>query len=90
MRAMVYMSPDFKLSFKLPPENYFQATSCKPNMSMLWLMVVLSVWVVSALVLLSALRVVKVLGLRGLRACERLMGMLSVQMLLDAISSYLK
>ena len=59
-------------------------------MSMLWLMVVLSVWVVSALVLLSALRVVKVLGLRGLMACERLMGMLSVQMLLDGISSYLK
>ena len=59
-------------------------------MSMLWLMVVLSVWVVSALVLLSALRVVKVLGLRGLMACERLMGMLSVQMLLDGIPSYLK
>ena len=53
-------------------------------MSMLWLMAVLSVWVVSALVLLSALRKVKVLGLRGL------MGMLSVQMLLDGISSYLK
>ena len=59
-------------------------------MSMLWLMAVLSVWVVSALVLLSALRKVKVLGLRGLMACERLMGMLSVQMLLDGISSYLK
>ena len=60
-------------------------------MSMLWLMVVLSAWVVSALVLLSALRVVKVLGLCGLMACERLMGMLSsVQMLLDGIFSYLK
>ena len=79
-----------QLRFKLTPENYFQATFCKPNMSMLWLMAVLSVWVVSALVLLSALRVVKVLGLCGLMACERLMGMLSVQMLLDDISNYLK
>ena len=59
-------------------------------MSMLWLMVVLSVRVVSAVILLSALREVKVLGLRGLTACERLMRMLSVQMLLDGIFSYLK
>ena len=37
---------------------------------------------------------VKVLGHRGLIACERLMGMilvmLAVQMLLDSISNYLK
>ena len=49
---------------------------------------------VSAVVLLNAPRVVKVLGHRGLMACERLMGMilvmLSMQMLLDGISSYLK
>ena len=60
-------------------------------MSMFWLMAVLSVWVVSAVVLLSAPRVVKVLGHRGLMACERLMGMilvmLCVQMLLDGISN---
>ena len=41
-----------------------------------------------------ALGMVKVLGHRGLIACERLMGMilvmLSVQMLLDGISNYLK
>ena len=58
---------------------------------MFWLMAVLSVWVVSAVVLLSAPRVVKVLGHRGLMACERLMGMilvmLCVQMLLDGISN---
>ena len=56
-------------------------------------MAVLSVWVVSAVILLSALRVVKVLGHRGLMACERLMGMilvmLCVQMLPDGISNYL-
>ena len=62
-------------------------------MSMSWLIAVLSVWVVSAVILLSALRVVKVLGHRGMMACERLMGMilvmLCVQMLPDGISNYL-
>ena len=60
-------------------------------MSMFWLMVLLSVWMVSAVILLSAPCVVKVLGRRDLMACERLMGMilvmLSVQMLLDDISN---
>ena len=60
-------------------------------MSMFWLIAVLSVWVVSAVVPVSAPRVVKVLGHRGLMACERLMGMilviLCVQMLLDGISN---
>ena len=54
----------------LAPENYFLATSRKPDMSISWLIAVLSVWVVSAVVLLSAPRVVKVLGHRGLMACE--------------------
>ena len=61
---------------------------------MFWLIAVLSVWVASAVVLLSAPRVVKVLGHRDLMACECLMGMilvmLSVQMLPDSISNYLK
>ena len=60
-------------------------------MNMSWLMVLLSVWIVSAVILLSAACVVKVRGRRGLMACERLMGMilvmLSVQMLLDDISN---
>ena len=60
-------------------------------MSVSQLITVLSVWVVSAVVLLSAPQVVKVLRHRGLMACERLMGMilvmLSVQMLLDGISN---
>ena len=47
---------------------------------MFWLIVVLSVWVVSAVVLLSALRVVKVLGQRGLMGM--ILVMLSVQPLL--------
>ena len=58
---------------------------------MSWLMVLLSVWMVSTVILLSDPCVVKVPGRRGLMVCERLMGMilvmLSVQMLLDDISN---
>lgn len=64
-----------------------------PDMTMYWLLAVVGAWSVSALILLSAPKVVKVLGQRGLMACERLMGMilimLSVQMLLDGLSNYL-
>ena len=63
-------------------------------MRMFWLIAILIVWVVSAVVLLSVLREVKVQGHRGLMACERLMGMilvmLSVRMLLDGIFNYLR
>ena len=64
-------------------------------MRMFWQIAVLSVWVVSAVILLCALREVKVLGHRDdLIACERLMRMilvmLSVQMLPDGISNYVK
>ena len=63
-------------------------------MSMFWLMAVLGAWAVSAVILLSALPIVKAPGHRDLMACERLMGMilvmLSLQMLLDGISNYLK
>ena len=51
-----------RLRSKLAPENYFQVTSRKPDMSMSRLIAVLSVWVVSAIVLLSAPCVVKVSG----------------------------
>ena len=43
-----------RLRSKLAPKNYFQVTSRKPDMSMSRLIAVLSVWVVSAVVLLSA------------------------------------
>ena len=69
-----------RLRSKLTPENYFQATSRKPEMSVSWLIAVLSVWVVSAVVLLSAPRVVKVLRHRGLMGM--ILVMLSVQPLL--------
>ena len=54
-------------------------------MSMSWLIAVLSVWVVSAEVLLSALRVLKVLGHRGLMGM--ILVMPSVLVLLDGISN---
>ena len=52
-------------------------------------------WLASAVVLLSALRVLKVLWRDSLMACERLMGMILVmvsvqKMLLDGISNHLK
>ena len=40
--------------YKLAPENYFQATSRKPDMSIFLLMAVLNVWLVSVVILLSA------------------------------------
>ena len=52
---------------------------------MSWLMVLLSVWMVSAVILLSAPCVVKVLGRRGLMGM--ILVMLSVQMLLDGTSN---
>lgn len=51
-------------------------------------------WAVSTLILLSAPFLKKVLGVRGIIACERLMGLLltliSVQMFLEGLSLYLQ
>ena len=55
-----------RLRPKLTPANYFQATPRKPNMSMFWL--------ASAVVLLSALRMLKVLWR------DSLMGMILVML----------
>ncbi len=66
----------------------------QPDMTMEWTMAAIGAWTVSSLILLSAPRIFKVLGERGLMACERLMGMilimLSVQMLLDGFVDYLR
>lgn len=51
-------------------------------------------WGASMLILLSSIHLKKVLGSRGIIACERLMGfvllLISLQMILDGISSFLK
>ena len=58
-----------------------------------WLAAVLGAWTVTSLVMLSSTKLNKLFGKRGLIAVERLMGMvlvaISVQMLMDGISTYL-
>ena len=58
-----------------------------------WLIAVIWAWLVTSLIMLSSNKVYKLLGKRGLIAMERLTGMLlvaiSVQMLLDGITTYL-
>lgn len=57
-----------------------------------WSLALLAAWGVSAVLLLFNEVLIKLLGNRGLKAVERLMGMLlvmlAVQMLLDGISTY--
>ena len=59
-----------------------------------WLIAVLGAWGVTSLIMLSSGKLHKLLGMRGLIAVERLMGMvlvaISVQMLLDGITTYFK
>ena len=59
-----------------------------------WLIAVLGAWGVTSLIILSSTSFHKILGNRGLMAVEKLMGMvlvaISVQMLIDGITTYLK
>ena len=65
----------------------------QPDRIFEWLIAVLVAWVVTSLMMLSSTKLHKLLGVRGLIAVERLMGMvlvaISVQMLLDGITTYL-
>jgi multiple antibiotic resistance protein len=65
----------------------------QPDRIFEWLIAVLGAWVVTSLIMLSSTKLHKLLGVRGLIAVERLMGMvlvaISVQMLLDGITTYL-
>lgn len=64
-----------------------------PDRSVDWLMALGGAWLLSAIILLSSQGLFKLLGARGLKAIERLMGMIlisiSVQMLLDGFKSYM-
>jgi multiple antibiotic resistance protein len=57
-----------------------------------WFAALLIAWATAAAILTSASRLSRLLGPRGLAACERLMGMvlmvISVQMLLNGVESY--
>lgn len=59
-----------------------------------WTLALALAWLGTAVILMSSTYLYKILGTRALIAIERLMGMLlvaiSVQMLMDGISSYLK
>ena len=59
-----------------------------------WVIAVIGAWLVTSLIMLSSSKLHKLLGMRGLIAVERLMGMvlvaISVQMLLDGITTYFK
>tara|TARA_B100000700_G_C14811416_1_gene745367 strand:- start:95 stop:691 length:597 start_codon:yes stop_codon:yes gene_type:complete len=59
-----------------------------------WFIAVIGAWLVTSLIIISSGKLHKLLGIRGLIAVERLMGMvlvaISVQMLLDGIKTYFK
>lgn len=61
----------------------------QPERSVEWLYALLAAWAISAVILLSSQAFYRVLGKRGLKAIERLMGMIlisiSVQMLINGI-----
>jgi multiple antibiotic resistance protein len=61
----------------------------QPERSVEWLYALLAAWGISAIILLSSQSFYRILGKRGLKAIERLMGMIlisvSVQMLINGI-----
>lgn len=63
-----------------------------PDRSGDWLLALMGAWGLTAVILLSSQKLYKVLGARGLKAIERLMGMIlvtvSVQMLLNGFSAW--
>ncbi|UTW46699.1 NAAT family transporter [bacterium SCSIO 12696] len=69
-------------------------SSNQPERIWEWTTALVIAWGLTAAVLLAAPLLLKILGNRGLRAVERLMGMLlilmSIQMLLNGISQYLE
>ena len=65
----------------------------EPGQMPIWVMALLSAWLISAVILLAATQLQHFLGRRGLIAMERLMGLvlvaIAVQMFLDGIENYL-
>ena len=69
-----------------------QATS-QPERTFEWFLALLLAWILTTAILVASPFILRVLGQRGVRALERLMGMLliliSVQMFLDGVGEYL-
>lgn len=67
-------------------------TETAPDRNVDWVIALLAAWGASAVILLSSQFLFRVLGQRGLKAIERLMGMIlvsiSVQMFLDGIRGF--
>jgi len=67
-------------------------TESGPDRTIYWLAALFGAWLLTALILLSSQFFFKILGNRGLKAIERLMGMIlvsiSVQMLLNGFASF--
>ncbi len=65
-----------------------------PDQMWTWFGALSAAWFVSAIILIATEPMMRILGQRGIRAVEKLMGMLlimvSIQMLLDGISAYLQ
>jgi len=69
-------------------------SSAQPDRIYEWIVALVIAWLVTTLILIASLRILKFLGNRGLKAIERLMGMLliliAIQMFLDGLSTYLR
>jgi small neutral amino acid transporter SnatA (MarC family) len=69
-------------------------TTSAPERVFEWILALLLAWVMTTAILVASPFILRLLGQRGVRALERLMGMLliliSVQMLLDGIAEYLR
>ena len=67
-------------------------TESGPDRTIYWLAALFGAWLLTAVILLSSQFFFRMLGSRGLKAVERLMGMIlvsiSVQMLLNGFSSF--
>ena len=69
-------------------------STSEPDKLLHWLVALFAAWFLTAIILISATKLQKLLGKRGLVAMERLMGMLlvalAIQMLLNGISEYIQ
>jgi multiple antibiotic resistance protein len=67
--------------------------SGEPDPLWAWAAALVAAWVVTAIILMLSARLSRLLGSRGLVACERLMGMIltvvAVQMFLDGVQAFL-
>lgn len=67
--------------------------SSQPERLWVWVGALVAAWIASSLILLLSAPISRILGPRGLRACERLMGMIltvvAVQMFLNGVRQFL-